>query len=192
MDCRNVLPYESKVLPERNGSKGGFNLRHFGDENKEVFSLDEKMDIDAIFTVVKRAVREVLKEERSGLGLAFSNLPWNVGALWEIWGNYIVMNEELVNAMKQLTKSDREFNSFVFMILTHEYIHSLGYIEEERTRLITSIVANFIFGSEHPATIISRGDLWQIYPQIRELHGGKGDIIKFIRKFDSSATSYIA
>ena len=192
MDHSNFTPYEPRGLPVRRGTKNELHLQYLEKEDKEAFSIDGKMDVDAIFTVVKRAVRETLNEERSGLGLAFSNLPWNVGALWEIWGNYIVMNEELINVMKHLTKSDREFNSVVFMLLTHEYIHSLGYIDERRTRLMTSIVANFTFGPEHPATIICRGDLWQIYPQIRELKGGKGDKLKFIMKFDSSATSYIA
>lgn len=188
----NIPPDEPRVLSEAARKKKELELLYLEEKNKEAFSLDDQMDIDEIFDVVKRSVKEVFKQERSGLGLAFSNLPWNVGALWEIWGNYIVMNEEIVEVMKKLTTSHKEFNSFVYMLLTHEYMHSLGYIDENTARHMTLLVAVSTYGMKHPAAIISMGDLWKIYPQIRDLQGGRGDKIRFIKKFDSSATSYIA
>ncbi|EQD27902.1 hypothetical protein B1A_21512 [mine drainage metagenome] len=104
------------------------------------------MDYDSVFRVVKESVKYVVGKERAGLGLALSDLPWNLGAFWQIGGNYIVMNEGLVNSMKTIAKSELEFNSFVYMILAHEYIHSLGFIDEMEARRMTAIVALRVFG----------------------------------------------
>ncbi len=157
-----------------------------------LMSLDGKMDFDKVFSVVKATVRAALKKERSGLGLALSDLPATLGAFWQVGGNYIVMNQVLIDAMTRLTSTPREFNSFIYMILTHEYLHSLGYIDEMEARQMTAIVAKKAFGVNHPAFIMSNGDLWSLYPELRTVSGGIGSKMKIIGNFDSSSTSYIA
>lgn len=163
-------------------------------ENQPEFlmSLDSKMDYDKVFNVVKSSVRHATGKERSGLGLALSDLPATLGAFWQVGGNYIVMNQILIEAMSRLTGSVREFNSFVYMILTHEYLHSLGYIDEMEARKMTAEVALKSFGKDHPAFTMSNGDLWTLYPQLRMLSGGTGQNLRIIGNFDSSSTSYIA
>ncbi len=157
-----------------------------------LLSLDRKMDFDKVFTVVKATVMAAIRKERSGLGLALSDLPSTLGAFWQVGGNYIVMNQVLIDAMTRLTSSPREFNSFIYMILTHEYLHSLGYIDEMEARKMTAIVAKKAFGENHPAYIMSNGDLWSLYPELRTVSGGIGNSMKIIGNFDSSSTSYIA
>ena len=154
-------------------------------------SLEGTMNIDSIFTVVKKSVKNVIGRERSGLGLAFSNLPWNLGAFWQVGGNYIVMNEGLFGSMKELAKSQEEFNSFVYMILTHEYLHSLGFIDELEARRLTAIVATRTFGTDHIVSKMSTGDIWTLYPDLKYSPSGNGEKLRFIRDFDSSSTSYI-
>lgn len=161
-------------------------------EPEYFLSLDRKMDYDKIFNVVKSTVRFVTRKERSGLGLALSDLPATLGAFWQVGGNYIVMNQVLIDAMSRLTGSAREFNSFVYMILTHEYLHSLGFIDEMEARKMTAEVALKSFGINHPAFTMSNGDLWTLYPQLRTLVGGNGQNLKIIGNFDRSSTSYIA
>ena len=155
-------------------------------------SLDNLMDYDRIFSIVKKSVKTVLGKERSGLGLALSDLPVTLGALWQVGGNYIVMNEVLVKAMSRIAKTPREFNSFVYTILTHEYLHSVGYIDEFQARQMTALVAKQTFGSEHPAVIMSSGDIWKQYPLFLSLRGGDGSVLKIISRFDTDSTSYIA
>ncbi len=155
-------------------------------------SLDNLMDYDGIFSVVKKSVKTVLGKERSGLGLALSDLPVTLGAFWQVGGNYIVMNEVLVKAMSRIAKTPREFNSFVYTILTHEYLHSVGYIDEFQARQMTALVAKQTFGSEHPAVIMSSGDIWKQYPLFLSLRGGDGSVLKIISRFDTDSTSYIA
>ena len=155
-------------------------------------SLDNLMDYDRIFSIVKKSVKTVLGKERSGLGLALSDLPVTLGAFWQVGGNYIVMNEVLVKAMSRIAKTPREFNSFVYTILTHEYLHSVGYIDEFQARQMTALVAKQTFGSEHPAVIMSSGDIWKQYPLFLSLRGGDGSVLKIISRFDTDSTSYIA
>ena len=59
--------------------------------------LDETMDFDDIFSIVKASVKRELGMERSGIGLALADLPNSLGAFWEVGGNYLVINENLVN-----------------------------------------------------------------------------------------------
>ena len=155
-------------------------------------SLDNLMDYDRIFSIVKKSVKTVLGKERSGLGLALSDLPVTLGAFWQVGGNYIVMNEVLVKAMSRIAKTPREFNSFVYTILTHEYLHSVGYIDEFQARQMTALVAKQTFGSEHPAVVMSSGDIWKQYPLFLSLRGGDGSVLKIISRFDTDSTSYIA
>lgn len=155
-------------------------------------SLDREMDFDKVFSVVKSTVKMATGKERSGLGLALSDLPATLGAFWQVGGNYIVMNQALIDAMSRLTTSPREFNSFIYMILTHEYLHSLGYIDEMEARQMTAVVSRKAFGENHPAYVMSNGDLWSLYPALRTVSGGNGNKMKIIGNFDSSSTSYIA
>lgn len=154
-------------------------------------SLDGPMDFDKIFSVVKSTVRKVTGKERSGLGLALSDLPAALGAFWQVGGNYIVMNEFLINEMARVASSYTEFNSFVYMILTHEYLHSLGYIDEAEARRMTAIVAKEAFGEDHDAYRMSAGDVWNLFPSLRRAGNGTGKNLKIISNFDTSTTSYI-
>lgn len=159
---------------------------------EEVYSLEGEMSYDEIFSVVKKTVKKITGKERAGLGLALSDLPPVLGAFWQVGGNYIVMNEALVAAMQGIAKSKLEFNSFVYTILTHEYLHSVGYIEEDVARKMTAKVIQMSLGPDHPASIMSEGDLWSLYPQLRYVRGGNGSTLRIVNNFDSDSTSYIA
>ncbi len=149
-------------------------------------------DYDTIFRVVRGAVRHVLGIERPGLGLALSDLPPGLGAYWQVTGNLIVLNESLVDAMQQHAKSTEEFNSFVFVILAHEYLHALGYLDEGAVRPVTAEVARRAFGADHPAARMASGDLWQMYPFLAYARRGVGRHFKVVRGFDLDSTrSYI-
>lgn len=160
--------------------------------NLNEISMNERMSYDSIFMIVKKAVKAVTGRERSGLGLALSNLPAGLGAFWQVGGNYIVMNEILVDGMEKIAKTDFEFNSFIFTILIHEYLHSIGYYDESEARKMSYYVTRKYFGDQHPATVMSSDDLWKIFPQLKFVPGGDGSSMKIITKFDTDATSYIA
>lgn len=153
--------------------------------------LEGAMDFDRVFRIVKKSVRDFTGKERSGLGLALSDLQPTLGAFWQLGGNYIVMNENLIEAMAKNASSFVEFNSYIYMILTHEYIHSLGFTDEMEARQLTASVARRAFGEDHPAYIMSAGDVWTLYPFLRNAGTGTGKNLRIISNFDSSSTSYI-
>jgi hypothetical protein len=147
---------------------------------------------NAVFDVVRAAVRRTLGVERPGLGLALSNLPPQLGAYWQVAGNLIVVNESLVEAMKGGTGSPLEANGFVFVVLAHEYLHALGYLDEASVRRVTAHVARATFGPRHLVTRMAEGDLWQMYPFLASVPPGDGRHFKVVRGFDlASSQTYI-
>lgn len=151
--------------------------------------LDAELDYDRIFEVVRAAVRYALGIERPGLGLGLSDLPSSLGAYWQVTGNLIVMNEGLVQAMRANAGSTREYNSFVYVILAHEYLHALGYLDEGEVRRVTAYVTRTAFGATHPATKMAEGDLWRMYPFLAYVPGGRGRRLRVITRFDLATTS---
>jgi hypothetical protein len=150
--------------------------------------LDGPADYDTVFRVVRAAVHRVLGVERPGLGLGLSNLPPAVGAYWPVTGNLIVLNEGLVQAMRVHASSPLELNSFVYVILAHEYLHALGYLDETAVREVTARVTRAAFGPDHPATRMAEGDLWRLYPFLAAAPGGDGRRLKVVSRFDLAAT----
>ncbi len=147
---------------------------------------------DAVFSVVRAAVLKVLGVERPGLGLALSDLPPQLGAYWQLTGNLIVLNEGLVEAMRAHARSPLEENAFVFVLLAHEYLHALGYLDEAAVRRVTARVARGALGADHPATRMAEGDLWQQFPFLAHAPRGSGRRFKVVRGFDlASSSSYI-
>ena len=151
--------------------------------------LARTLDYDGVFAIVREAVRRTLHLDRPGLGLGLSSLPPTVGAYWPVTGNLIVLNEGLVTAMRSHAKSTLEFNAFVYVVLAHEYLHSLGYLGEPEVRRATAWVTRTAFGAEHLATSLAEGDLWRLYPFLQEAPGGDGRSVRVVRGFDRESTS---
>jgi hypothetical protein len=145
-----------------------------------------------VFEVVKESVRRVLGKERTGLGLALAELPPGLGAYWPVTGNVIVLNEALVRSMRLIARNRGEFNSFLYVILSHEYLHTLGYLSEGSVRPVTAYVARASFGPDHPATRMAQGDLWQMYPELRWARPRTAAGLRLVRDFDAeSVRAYI-
>ncbi|HZY70612.1 MAG TPA: hypothetical protein VFF67_06520 [Thermoplasmata archaeon] len=151
--------------------------------------LDRARSFDEIYRVVRRAVRDRLGQERPGLGLGLADLPPSLGAYWQVTGNLIVMNDALLRMMRATAESPRQYNSFVFVILAHEYLHALGYLEEGAVRPVTAQVARAAFGADHPATRMAEGDLWRMFPWLQYARGGDGQTVRVVRGFDLESTN---
>ena len=172
---RSSIPADRESLPARPFPPGA--------------RLDATLDYDRVFEVVRAAVRHVLGIERPGLGLGLSSLPPSLGAYWQVTGNLIVLNEGLVQAMQANATSPREFNSFVYVILAHEYLHALGYLDESEVRRVTAYVTKMAFGPDHPATKMAEGNLWSMYPFLSYAPRGDGRRLKVVTRFDLATTS---
>ncbi|MBS7638885.1 MAG: hypothetical protein QW600_00805 [Candidatus Bathyarchaeia archaeon] len=113
--------------------------------------LEECKRYGEIFDLVKKAVKEFLGLHRVGLLLYLESLPTNVGAYYQVGSNGIVLNKLLISIMSKVLISKTEFNSLIFSLLLHEYLHSLGFLNEEKVRRLVYEISVRAFGEDHPA-----------------------------------------
>jgi len=159
--------------------------------NKKALSSAE--DFDSIFGMVKEATERTLGMHRAGLTLVLGDIPNNVGAYHEMGSNAIVMNRNLLRIVEKLSRSRSKRNSYVFMILLHEYLHSLGYTSDRQVRTLGRRIADDYLGRRHMAGEMAVRPLDQFFPDLSRLSGfrDRGEY-ETVRRFDSSSTSYIA
>ena len=155
--------------------------------------LDDCKNFGDIFELVKRAVKLVLGQERSGLMLYLGNLPLRVGAFHQIGSNGIVMNKRLLDLTHRYSETATEVNSFVFSILLHEYLHSLGYVDEVRVRRLVYEICRGAFGPDHPVTRMAFSGPFPKIPPGELQPPSNGDLeLELIRDFERSNQSYIS
>ncbi|MCJ7759940.1 hypothetical protein MUP59_02205 [Candidatus Bathyarchaeota archaeon] len=136
-------------------------------------NLDGCSNFKEVFQIVKRSVKESLNTERVGLMLFLSDLPYNVGAYHQVGTNNIVMNRVLLDHVLEIAEDTRQANSFIYSILMHEYLHSLGYLHEEDARGLAYRISRDTFGDEHLVTRMAASNPWQY---IKPPHRGMNDI----------------
>jgi hypothetical protein len=110
--------------------------------------LSDCKNFGDIFNLVKRVVKETLGKSRAGLMLYLADLPLSIGAFHAFGTNGIVLNKKLLEMLGKESKSNKEFNSFVFTLLLHEYLHSLGYVDERQVRDLTHRIVKEKFGED--------------------------------------------
>jgi hypothetical protein len=118
--------------------------------------------------------------------LLLGNLPMNVGAFHPMGTNEIVLNRRLLQG-----KTGMKERSHVYVILLHEYLHSLGYEDEVHVRKMTYKVCleNFGRGSSvveaaltGPWADLTAEDFEQIEPELN---------LELVRNFERPDSGYI-
>jgi len=158
--------------------------------------LEKAGTLADIFEIVKRAVELELAKSRGGLMLGLANLgnqPGGFfGAFYPVGTNIIVMNKIPMMRIKE-TKPEL-YKPYAFHVLLHEYLHSLGYLDEGQVRQMAYDITLALFGEEHLATQVAAHPLRFIpnlaYPNI---NWQPEDInIELVQDFDrGSSVSYI-
>jgi hypothetical protein len=85
-----------------------------------------------------------------------------------------------------------EVNSYIFLILLHEYLHSLGVLDEGEVAALSMKVIREALGEDHPAYKMAPRKLAEITEQLT----GEDDLISLddvevIRDFDTENAQYI-
>jgi hypothetical protein len=155
--------------------------------------LEAAGNFDEIFDMVKAATEQETGMHRAGLTLVLGDIPNHIGAYHELGSNAIVMNRNLLRVVEKLAASKVRKNSYVFMILLHEYLHSLGFTDDRQVRDLSKRVADRFFGVKHPVAEMAVAPLDQFFPDIQKYfgfrdHGG----YETVDRFDTSSTPYIA
>jgi hypothetical protein len=156
-------------------------------------ALSSAEGFDDIFEMVKEATEMSLRMHRAGLTLVLGDIPNTVGAYHEMGSNAIVMNRNILRIVEKLARSKSKRNSYVFMILLHEYLHSLGYTSDRQVRVLGKQITDAFLGRKHMAGEMAVRPLDDFFPDLERLAGfrDKGEY-QTIRRFDSSSTPYIA
>jgi len=160
-------------------------------DNKRALSSAE--GFDKIFEMVKVATERTIGKHRAGLTLVLGDIPNDVGAYHEMGSNAIVMNRNLLRIVEKLSKTRSKRNAYVFMILLHEYLHSLGYTSDRQVRTLGRRIADEYLGTRHLAGEMAVRPLDQFFPGLStfSVFRDKGEY-QTISRFDSSSTPYIA
>lgn len=120
--------------------------------------LERCSSLKHVFDIVKDCVKKTLKESRAGLDIGLAELGNKenglLSAYYPMGSNIIVVN---ATPLKRLTETEPKlFRPYLFSVLLHEYLHSLGYADEGETRELSYQVCKKLFGDQHPATQICR------------------------------------
>jgi hypothetical protein len=127
---------------------------------------------------------------RTGLNLILQGMPSSLGAYHTLGSNIIVANRYILEYI-QNTKSKEEYNSYIFAVLAHEYLHSLGIIDENKVRKMTYKLCLDIFGKDHITAKFANNPL-NAFPQLQLLANNKFEkSFMQIKKFDDKNLSYI-
>ena len=126
--------------------------------------FEKAKNVKEIFEVVKDSVNATLNESRAGIDLGLIDMGNTnqelLSAYYPMGSNIIVLNK---TPLRRITQTKPELmKPYVFVILLHEYLHSLGYTDEETTRRLTVDITQKIFDA-HVTTDMAR-DMRKFFP----------------------------
>ena len=140
-----------------------------------IISLEDlKKIIPDIFRKVKRDVRKITGRRRAGLSLGLVEMGMYqgafIGGMHFSPGTDIVMNKTPLKIL--LAQQPYEIVwAYTYHILLHEYIHSLGCLNERQCREVTLRVSEAIFqDADHPAITLARNGIGTFFPNLRLIY----------------------
>lgn len=147
-----------------------------------------------VFERVKRDVETVIGRHRAGLSLGLVAMGMYhgnfIGGMFFSGGTMILMNTDPLRVLLE-TQPDEVILAYVYHILLHEYIHSLGFLNERQCRQITLEITKKVFeDSNHPATVLAFKGLGAYFPDLHLIYappdyqGDRGWKIDRVREFD--------
>ncbi len=157
---------------------------------KVVEEVEGAPDFESIFRIVKRIVEEKIGIRRAGLMLVIADAPPGILAFHEVGSNSIVLNRRHLEQWIH-GRSRAELNSYIFVILLHEYLHSLGILDEREVRRLVRTIVGEYFDSTHIAVRIASDDPLLGREMIHGLNLGRAREPFIVKKFDTDNLSYI-
>ncbi|MBP1662708.1 MAG: hypothetical protein H6P94_957 [Thermoplasmatales archaeon] len=150
------------------------------------------------FEEVKKVVAKNEHRSRAGLMLGLqeigASLDGFIGAYYPVASNIIIVNK---TPLRRILETDKALlKPYIFHVLLHEYIHALGFLDEETTGQKTYEISKQQFGEHHIITQLST-DIRKFFPNlVYPIHGWVPQknvpSIELVKGFDFSSTnSYI-
>lgn len=158
--------------------------------------LENAKTLADIFEVVKLSVQQSIHKSRGGLMLGLADLGNHpagfLGAFFPVGANIIVMNKVPLQRIKN-TRPEL-YKPYAFHVLLHEYLHTLGYLDEADVRRRAHEVTSVCLGAEHLATKIA-ANVNAFFPNLvypAAAWRPKEFQLELVQGFDRSSASYIA
>ena len=173
------------TVPNQEDEKQRLREQYYGNK------ILQLADFNQAFELVKLAVEDKFKMHRAGLSLILQGLPTKLGAYHILGSNLIIVNKRILNIIK-IHKSLDEYNSYLFMVLTHEYLHSLGIIDELEVRNMTYSLLASLAGENHMATKMARHQPWDLFLELSLFDDNSFEQkFEIIKNFDRTTQTYI-
>jgi hypothetical protein len=158
-----------------------------------------KKEIPSIFRRVKNDVKKVYGRHRAGLSLGLVEMGMYgggfIGGMHFNPGTDIVMNKTPLKII--LKEQSKEIVwAYTYHILLHEYIHSLGIMDELQCREITKKISEQVFSQpNHPAIILAKKGIGAYFPSLHLIYAPPdlkpdGIPIEYIYNFDQESYDY--
>lgn len=149
-----------------------------------------------IFDIVQDIVHDFLGLDQAGLVIGVTDLGIYengfIGAFYSPDANMIIINKKPLQRILQ--KSPLLYNNYIFHVMLHEYIHSVGSLDEAETRSIVFKISDNYFGDSHTVTKLA-GDIKKFLPDLtyvdKEFALPKDINIEFVSGIDRRNANYI-
>jgi predicted Zn-dependent protease with MMP-like domain len=147
------------------------------------------------FEEVKEVVQKNENRSRGGLMLGLqeigASLDGFIGAYYPVASNIIIVNKTPLRRILETNKT--LLKPYIFHVLLHEYIHALGFLDEEITGKMAYDICKQQFGKRHIITQLST-DIRKFFPNlVYPIHGWlpqkRIPPIELVQGFDFSSTN---
>ncbi len=149
--------------------------------------LNKAESIGDIFEIVKEAVWRTMRQGRAGLSLVLAEIPNPIGGIHQIGSNTIIVNKNILEKIKK--EKPEYYKPYIFYVLLHEYLHSLGYIDENIVRQQCYIIIKNIFGKHSKILEIAKEPERFLAVDIHEIEEELD--FELVTDFDKSSLNYI-
>lgn len=148
-----------------------------------------------IFEIVKEIIREYLGLEQAGIMVGIADLGLYskgfIGAYYSLDANVIIINKKPLARILQT--NHKLYNYYIFHVMLHEYVHSIGSYDELQTRQLVLEISNNYFGDGHIVTKLA-SNIEKFMPSLT--YPGKDFVpsdlnIEFVKGIDRKNTNYI-
>jgi hypothetical protein len=167
------------------------------DKKKETANYNSRLenakDYGEIWEVVKETAKHYLGQHRAGMMLFLDDLSLSIGAYHPLGTNNIVLNRTLVQIAEAATNSRKLVNSFIYILLLHEYLHALGYVAEEDARRLVYEVSKKSFGEDSLVSKLAEKGPWELLKGIPlNIIQAPKRIMEIVKDFEKTNQKYIS
>ena len=159
-----------------------------------------KKEMPDIFERVKRDVKTVIGRHRAGLSLGLIEMGIYrggfIGGMHFYPGTDIVMNKTPLKIILR-EQPYKIVWAYTYHILLHEYVHSLGIINEQHCQAVTLKISEEIFKDNHPAVVFARSGIGAYFKNLNIMYAPPdlsphGFSIEYVSGFDKESQTYFS